>query len=213
MYYVHCFAHRLQLALVAASKEVIPVHQFFTKLTSVVNVICASSKRHDELQKAKSIEIEHLLELGTIKRAILFCEKHQIDMPDMEAPYKSIALFDKIIIELEIFSIDMQNNKKLKKAYTIAELCTSLVKTQKRGTYYLFDRLIRFILTLSVFTATTERAFSAMKVCKNRLRNKMSHDFLADNLMVYIEKEIAENIDSDAVIEEFKSLKGHRTEL
>ncbi|GJR79439.1 zinc finger MYM-type protein 1-like protein [Tanacetum coccineum] len=66
-YYVHCFAHRLQLALVAASKEVIPVHQFFTKLTSVVNVICASSKRHDELQKAKSIEIEHLLELGEIK--------------------------------------------------------------------------------------------------------------------------------------------------
>nr|GEZ44959.1 hypothetical protein [Tanacetum cinerariifolium] len=33
----------LQLALVDASKEVIPVHQFFTKLTSVVNVICASN--------------------------------------------------------------------------------------------------------------------------------------------------------------------------
>nr|GEY89228.1 hypothetical protein [Tanacetum cinerariifolium] len=43
------------------------VHQFFTKLTSVVNVICASSKRHDKLQKAKSIEIQHLLELGKIK--------------------------------------------------------------------------------------------------------------------------------------------------
>ncbi|GJY23005.1 zinc finger MYM-type protein 1-like protein [Tanacetum coccineum] len=90
--------------------------------------------------------------------------------------------------ELEIFSIDMQNNKKLKNASTIAELCTSLVKTKKRETYYLFDRLIRLILMLSVSTATTERAFSAMKVCKNRLRNKMSNDFLADNLVVYIEK-------------------------
>nr|GEZ96874.1 hypothetical protein [Tanacetum cinerariifolium] len=66
-YYVHCFVHKLQLALVAASREVIPVQQFFTKFTSVFNVICAFSKLHDELQNAKSIEIEHLLELGEIK--------------------------------------------------------------------------------------------------------------------------------------------------
>ena len=32
-YYVHYFAHRLQLALVATSREVIPIHQFFSKLT------------------------------------------------------------------------------------------------------------------------------------------------------------------------------------
>lgn len=107
----------------------------------------------------------------------------------------------------------MQNNKQLRKTSTIADLCRSLVKTQKRGTYYLVDRLIRLILTLPVSTATTERAFSAMKVCKNRLRNKMSDDFLADSLVVYIEKEIAEKIDSESVIEEFKSLKGRRAEL
>ncbi|XP_071728350.1 uncharacterized protein [Rutidosis leptorrhynchoides] len=58
---------RLQLALVAASREVIPVHQFFEKLTFLINVICASSKRHDELQKAKAIETERLLELGEIE--------------------------------------------------------------------------------------------------------------------------------------------------
>ncbi|XP_071737172.1 uncharacterized protein [Rutidosis leptorrhynchoides] len=66
-YYVHCFAHRLQLVLVASSREVISVHQFFTKLTSIINVVCASSKRHDELQKAKSDHIKCLLELGEIK--------------------------------------------------------------------------------------------------------------------------------------------------
>ncbi|GKC84320.1 zinc finger MYM-type protein 1-like protein [Tanacetum coccineum] len=67
-YYVHCFAHRLQLALVAASREVIPVHQFFTRLTFTINVVCASSKRHDELQKAKASETTQLLELGEIKK-------------------------------------------------------------------------------------------------------------------------------------------------
>nr|GEV33537.1 zinc finger MYM-type protein 1-like [Tanacetum cinerariifolium] len=169
--------------------------KFISRLTNVIILtrimelqgLCGSSldfnKRHDELQKAKSIEIEHLLELGEIKRIILFCEKHEIDMPDMEALYKSTR-----------YRPRRQDN-------------------HKRETYYLFDRLIRLILTLSVSTATSERAFSAMKVCKNRLRNKMSYDFLTDNLMVYIEKEIAENIDSEAVIENFKSLKSRRAEL
>ncbi|GKE31572.1 zinc finger MYM-type protein 1-like protein, partial [Tanacetum coccineum] len=67
-YYVHCFAHRLQLALGAASSKVILVHQFFTRLTFTINVVCASSKRHDELQKTKASETTQLLELGEIKK-------------------------------------------------------------------------------------------------------------------------------------------------
>ncbi|XP_071694901.1 uncharacterized protein [Rutidosis leptorrhynchoides] len=66
-YYVHCFAHRLQLALVAAAREVVTLHQFFSNLTFITNVICVSSKRHDELQKVKSNEIKRLLELGEIE--------------------------------------------------------------------------------------------------------------------------------------------------
>ncbi|XP_076912204.1 uncharacterized protein LOC143570434 [Bidens hawaiensis] len=66
-YYVHCFAHRLQLALVCASREVIPIHKFFNKLVFRINVVCASSKCHDELQKAKAEEIKTLLEMGEIK--------------------------------------------------------------------------------------------------------------------------------------------------
>jgi hypothetical protein len=40
----------------------------------------------------------------------------------------------------------------------------------------------------------TERAFSAMKTVKTRLRNRMDDDFLANYLIVYIEKEIAERL-------------------
>ena len=53
--------------MVCVSKEVDPVHQFFEYLAFVINVVCASSKRHDELQKLKAIEIKNLLELGEIK--------------------------------------------------------------------------------------------------------------------------------------------------
>ena len=43
-YYVHCLAHRLQLTLVAASSKVIPIHQFFSKISFIINIVGASCK-------------------------------------------------------------------------------------------------------------------------------------------------------------------------
>jgi hypothetical protein len=65
------------------------------------------------------------------------------------------------------------------------------------------NRLIRLVLTLPVSTATTERAFSAMKLVKSRLRNKMEDGFLRDCLVTYIEKEIAIEISTDTIIDIF----------
>ena len=115
--------------------------------------------------------------------------------------------------QLEIFNIDMTKNPRLSGVSTIVDLSKGLMETQKRETYYLLDRVVRLILTLPVSTATTERRFSAMKIFKNCFRNKMLDDFLANNLMIYIEREIAENIDSKSVIDEFKDIKGRRAEL
>ena len=50
--YIACMAHRLQLVLVTASREVKVVHQFFDHLTNIINIIIGSSKRNDELQYA-----------------------------------------------------------------------------------------------------------------------------------------------------------------
>ncbi|XP_059664130.1 uncharacterized protein LOC132309886 [Cornus florida] len=66
-YYVHCLAHRLQLALVAASREVIVVHQFFSNLNFIINNIGASCKRIDELHYAKVMEIAHLIDLDELE--------------------------------------------------------------------------------------------------------------------------------------------------
>jgi hypothetical protein len=68
-------------------------------------------------------------------------------------------------------------------------------------------------LTLLVSTATTERAFSAMKIIKIRLRNQMEDDFLANYLIVYIEKEIAERFTIDMIIDDFYSMKERQTQL
>ena len=66
-YYVHCFAHRLQLALVAASRKVGYVHEFFTNLNFIVNVASASCKRHDQLQAIHATHIAHMRAIGELE--------------------------------------------------------------------------------------------------------------------------------------------------
>lgn len=68
-YYVHCFAHRLQLALVAVSKEVHEVWLFFSKLSSIVNFFGSSFKRHCELKSIREDEIVDMIASGELKTA------------------------------------------------------------------------------------------------------------------------------------------------
>ncbi|XP_057755344.1 uncharacterized protein LOC130974483 [Arachis stenosperma] len=80
-YYIHCLAHRLQLALVSAAKEVCYVDQFFSKLTLIVNVMTISHKRHDQLKVAQANNVANLIandqivtgsilnQIGTLQRA------------------------------------------------------------------------------------------------------------------------------------------------
>ncbi|CAH9134491.1 unnamed protein product [Cuscuta epithymum] len=412
-YYVHCLAHRLQLALVAASREVKYVHNFFTDLVFIINVTSSSCKRNDELKEAQALEIARLLEIGeletgrglnqvgTLQRAgetrwsshfssvcslirmfaatcsVLedveengnnystrgdaagalkkiksfdfvflfhlikeimgitdllcqhlqkksqdivnamhlvsstklliqklredgwdnfleivkeFCKKHEIEVPNMKSPYvakrkrndqegfdierhyrvdmfyatidsqllelnsrfseqimdlltlsgaldpkdsyKSFniddicSLVDKyypfdfieqekvgLRFQLQHYKLNVLNHPKLANLSTMGELCQGLAETEMSKVYFLIDRLIRLLLTLPVSTATTERAFSAMKIIKTRLRNKMEDEYLADNLVVYIEREIAKTFDSKAIIEEFISLKERRAQF
>jgi len=76
-----------------------------------------------------------------------------------------------------------------------------------KNTYPLVDRLIQLILTLSISIATTERAFSAMKIVKTRLCNRMEDDFLANYLIVYIVKEIVERFTIYMIIDYLCSIK------
>ena len=72
--------------------------------------------------------------------------------------------------------------------------------------YPLVDRLICLILILSMSTATSERAFLAMKVVRTRLPNKIEDRFLVDNLVVHIEREITENFTSILILDNFRFL-------
>ncbi|KAL6211703.1 hypothetical protein ACLB2K_016926 [Fragaria x ananassa] len=113
--------------------------------------------------------------------------------------------------QLEHFEYQFSELSEFQDLCTISELCQELVKT--RTPVFLIERLLRLVMTLPVSTATTERAFSAMKLIKNRLRSKMSDDFLADLMTVHIEREIVDSIDSNSVIDEFYALGNRRAQL
>jgi len=108
-------------------------------------------------------------------------------------------------LQLQHYELDIPNHLKLKNMSSIADLYQGLVETEKSTIYSLIDILIRLILTFSISTTTTERAFSAMKIVKTRLCNRMEDDFLANYLIVDIEKEIAERVTIDIIIDDFYS--------
>jgi hypothetical protein len=49
-----------------------------------------------------------------------------------------------------------------------------------------------------------------MKLVKTRLRSRMEDEFLADNSVVYIEKEIAMDFMTEMIMNEFYSMKDRR---
>ncbi|KAM1253096.1 hypothetical protein ACFX2J_041025 [Malus domestica] len=61
-FYVHCFAHQLQLALVAVAKKNSEIGDLFTMVSSVVNIVVASSKRRDILREKHTHVVLEALE-------------------------------------------------------------------------------------------------------------------------------------------------------
>jgi hypothetical protein len=115
--------------------------------------------------------------------------------------------------QLNHFVLDASNSEDLKKPGTLTSLCQCLFVSGRHRIYNLLDRLLRLLVTLPVSTASAERAFSSLKIIKTRLRNKMEDDFLADSLLVQVEREIAAQYSYDDIIADFKGRKFRRATL
>ena len=63
-FYVHCFAHQLQLTLVAVVKNHINIAEFFYVISNLVTVVRGSCKRRDALQDAQFAKIKKELKNG-----------------------------------------------------------------------------------------------------------------------------------------------------
>ncbi|KAK9689019.1 hypothetical protein RND81_09G028800 [Saponaria officinalis] len=94
----------------------------------------------------------------------------------------------------------------------LEDLARAMVETRKNIIYPHVYLLSKLSLILPVATATVERAFSAMKYIKKKLRNRMCDRYLNDCLVTYIERDIFESISIESIMYRFqntKSRKGH----
>ncbi|CAN1314141.1 Zinc finger MYM-type protein 1 [Linum perenne] len=66
-YFVHCFAHRLQLTLVAAAKHCRPIWNFYSLLDNVINLVKSSPKRTTELIEAHQRDLDFMLANGELE--------------------------------------------------------------------------------------------------------------------------------------------------
>lgn len=65
-FYVHCFAHQLQLTLVAIAKDHLQVCSLFSLISTIINVVGGSCKRNDMLLERQIIKVQDALENGEI---------------------------------------------------------------------------------------------------------------------------------------------------
>ncbi|XP_016204605.1 zinc finger MYM-type protein 1-like [Arachis ipaensis] len=320
-FYVHCFAHQLQLVLVAAAKEVVDVHAFFQSLSNIINVVCSSCKCNDELRSVYATEISHLVatnqietgrganQIGTLKRSgdtrwnshfnsicsllRMFGATTSVleDLATNGSTYsqrgdatyalKSLLSFDFIFIlhmMKEIMGItdklcqalqqksqdilnamhlipdmgasfsDIIRSRRKKDVVTVeqhycVDIFTSVIDFQLKELNSRFSEQATNLLILSTSLDPKDvfKLFSVCNICnlaKNfysldfseqekiqldyelqhyeldtRLRNKMEDEFLADYMIVYIEKEIASKFISEMIIDDFSSMKHRRTSL
>ncbi|KAL6213357.1 hypothetical protein ACLB2K_012804 [Fragaria x ananassa] len=112
--------------------------------------------------------------------------------------------------ECAFYEINMRSDPKFKNMEFISDLCRTLVQIRKSEFFPMLYRLICLVLTIPVYNATTERAFSAMNIIKNKLRSKMRDKYLGDCMVLYIEKEYVESVTNEEVIKEFEALSTRR---
>lgn len=115
--------------------------------------------------------------------------------------------------QLKNYVHDVRNNEYFSNLNDIGALARKIVETGYHNTFHLVYLLLELALVLPVATATVERAFSAMNIIKNDLRNKMGDDFLTDCLVCYVEKEIFKNVENEAILQRFQQMQTRRIQL
>ena len=88
---------------------------------------------------------------------------------------------------------------------TIAELSQKMVATGKHERYPMVYRLLKPVLVLPAAAATVERCFSAMKIVKTYLRNRIGDSYMSNSLICYTEK-----VTNEAVVRCFMKMQGRR---
>ena len=115
-FYIHCFAHQLQLVVVAVSKCCSSIEDFFEYVTSIVSATSASCKRKDLLLNRHRLNLLSKLERGEISSGRGKQQETSLSRPGdtrWGSHYKTLlrieSMWDSVIEVLEIVHQDERN--------------------------------------------------------------------------------------------------------
>ncbi|KAL1336392.1 hypothetical protein AAHE18_10G059500 [Arachis hypogaea] len=169
-----------------------------------------------------------------LKKVSSFYNDHAIQIPDMSASFSDLirsrqinGRFSEQATELLILSTSLDPKDAFKlfsvcNIYNLAKNFYSLdfsehekIQLDYELQHYELDvvKTLDFQNLSTIAELSTERAFSATKIIKTRLRNKMEDEFLSDYMIVYIEKESASKFTLEMIIDNFSSMKHRRANL
>ncbi|XP_015167830.1 zinc finger MYM-type protein 1-like [Solanum tuberosum] len=197
-YCIHCFAHQLQLTLVALAKKDSNVDDFFCLVTNVLNIVGASFKRRDLLRKHQAEQLEELLISGEVHTGRGLNQERGLQRPGdtrWGSHYRTldnlIVLFPSVIHVLEFTGCECPN-------YTDRLFAKTLVDTIKK-----FDFSFMLHLMWKVHMMTNElssslqmmdqdivNAMGFLALTKQRLQNMRDNEFesLMDDVSSFCDK-------------------------
>ena len=109
--------------------------------------------------------------------------------------------------ELNIYIDNMRADERFADLNTISELARLMVGTKKHLAFPLVYRLLKLVLVLPIATASVERCFSAMKIVKTILRNRIGDGFMNDCIICFVEPEFLSAIPIEDVIVRFHKME------
>jgi hypothetical protein len=109
--------------------------------------------------------------------------------------------------ELPIYIDNIQADERFSNLNTITELAKLMVGTKKHLAFPLVYRLLKLALVLPVATASVERCFSAMKIVKTILCNRIGNQFMNDCIICFVEHAMIATISDAVIIDRFQKMK------
>ncbi|XP_042441419.1 zinc finger MYM-type protein 1-like [Zingiber officinale] len=115
--------------------------------------------------------------------------------------------------ELETYIDDVRSDERFEGISDLGALAKKMIETMKNRVFPLVYRMIELSLLLPVATATVERMFSAVNIVKIDLRNRIGDEWMNDNLVVYIEKDVFNTVDNELILQRFQNMESRRMQL
>jgi hypothetical protein len=181
-YYIHCFAHQLQLVLVAVAKGNTDCSSFFDQVSILLNIIGVSCKRHDMLRKARLENIKKALDCGEIESGTGLHQEMGLSRPGdtrWGSHYKTICSILTMYESIHDVLVDLGDDPTYKDDWTKIHFVTGAFETFE---FVFFVHLMYIILgytnELSECLQRREQdilnAISLVNVAKKRMQQLRS---------------------------------------